>query len=255
MYRFRSQGITKDRKIYGNWQVQSPDGILMFRCDEKKAKWYLDRDLGELVDSNVVRLSFQPKGLGNHNKDFGLSEMVNRCVVCGCEEFLTRHHVVPYCYRRYFPLELKSHNFHDVLLLCVECHEKYERSADNLKLLIANEYNVPINGEIEDRRDDVRFGKIATTLLGDCSSIPKDRINELKTKLRSNYNIKRITNKKLIEISNIKSTILKRTHGEMVIEKITDIQGFVEMWREHFIRNMNCQYLPSNWSIKSKFDG
>jgi len=84
--------IPKDRKIYGNWQVQSPDGILMFRCDEKKANWYLNRNLGEVIKTSplIVKLKFKPRGLGNHNKSFGLSEMGNKCVTCGDEEYLTR---------------------------------------------------------------------------------------------------------------------------------------------------------------------
>lgn len=46
--------LVKDRKIYGNWQVQSPDGILMFRCESKKANWYLSRDLAESVSENII---------------------------------------------------------------------------------------------------------------------------------------------------------------------------------------------------------
>ena len=103
----------------------SPDGILMFRCDYKKANWYLKRNLGEVISQYPlkVKLKFKPRGLGNHNKSFGLTEMSNECVICGASEYLTRHHVVPYCYRRYFPTSIKSHNFHDVLSLCVKCHD------------------------------------------------------------------------------------------------------------------------------------
>ena len=36
---------------------------------------------------------------------------------------LTRHHVVPHCYRRNFPQELKAYCSHDVLPLCHSCHE------------------------------------------------------------------------------------------------------------------------------------
>ena len=86
--------ITKDKKIYGNCQVLSPEGILMFRCDQKKANWYLNRDLADPINNDplVIKLKFEPKGLGNHAKPFGLTEMVNKCVNCGSEEFLTKHH-------------------------------------------------------------------------------------------------------------------------------------------------------------------
>ena len=110
--------VKRDRKIYGNYKVFSPEGHLMFRCDLKKANWYLSRDLAHLFsdDPHTIQLKFQPKGLGNHNKVYGLTEMDNKCVVCGTNEFLTRHHVVPISYRRFFPVEIKSHNFHELFI-------------------------------------------------------------------------------------------------------------------------------------------
>jgi exonuclease 3'-5' domain-containing protein 2 len=252
VYSHKSSNIRRNRKIYGNWKVQSPDDILMFRCNEKKANWYLDRGLGELVDKSTVRLNFKPNGLGNHNKVFGLSEMVNRCIVCGTDEFLTRHHVVPYSYRRFFPLEMKSHKFHDILSVCANCHTEYEKHADVLKQTLAIKYDAPINGEFECNRDDFKYSRISSTLLGECSSIPKWRIGQLRDEVKSHYNIKRLTNNRLLRISNIKSIVIKKTHGQLVVEKLTDIKLFVEMWREHFIKSMDCKYLPINWSIKNE---
>ena len=251
---FNSYSVNKDRKIYGNCQVLSPDGILMFRCDEKKANWYLNRDLGEVVNSSplTVKLKFEPRGLGNHNKCFGLSEMGNRCVTCGDEEYLTRHHVVPYCYRRYFPLELKSHNFHDVLSLCSNCHDKYERKADELKEKLASIYNAPVGGEVESKVDIVKYTKMATTLLSDIPNIPKSRILFLRNEIKDFFKIKRLTKQRLKKISEIKSTIVRKTHGEIVISKIDDIQSFVEMWRKHFIDNNDCKHLPEKWNVKNK---
>lgn len=252
-----SYGVTKDRKIYGNCQVLSPEGILMFRCDQKKANWYLSRNLADITQESplIIKLKFKPRGLGNHNKEFGLTEMTNKCVTCGCEEYLTRHHVVPYCYRKYFPLKLKSHNFHDVLSLCVECHERYERSADKLKELIANEYNAPINGETIENKDLIKYSKMAMTLLKeDTTKIPKDRVNELKKSLREHFGLKKLTKSRLEEISEIKSTILAKTHGEIVMSQVSDIQSFVEMWRTHFVENNNCQYLPKDWSTKTRIE-
>lgn len=247
----KSYGVNKNRKIYGNYQVFSPDNILMFRCNQKKANWYLNRDLAEIINDNTIKLKFVPSGLGNHNKEFGLTTMINCCVCCGTEEYLTRHHVVPYCYRRFFPLELKSHNFHDVLSLCATCHEKYERSADKLKEALSIEYEAPINGIFE-KNQDIKYSKIAVTLLRNDKSIPKNKINYMKFQIRKYLGIKKVSKKQLIDLSNIKSIILNKTHGEIVMEKITDIQPFVEMWREHFINNNNCKYLPENWSIKNK---
>lgn len=40
-----------------------------------------------------------------------------------CAWALCRYRVVPSCYRRAMPVHLKSHRSHDVVLLCVTCHE------------------------------------------------------------------------------------------------------------------------------------
>ena len=129
-------------KIYGNCKVLSPDGLLMFRCQEKKINWYLKRDLAQIVnlDPLTIKLNFEPNGLGNHNKVYGLGEMDNLCVVCGNNIEITRHHVVPICYRRFFPIEKKSHNFHDVLSVCADCHENYEYYAFKFKLDLSVKY-------------------------------------------------------------------------------------------------------------------
>lgn len=250
----KSYGVSKNRKIYGNCQILSPEGILMFRCDEKRLNWYLKRNLAEVVSTNplTAKLKFKPKGLGNHNKPFGLTEMNNICVVCGTQNFLTRHHVVPACYRKNFPLKIKSHNFHDVLSVCVNCHESYERKADQLKKELSILYNAPINGELQTNSDLVKFSKIAYTLLSSqISNIPKSRVEFLKNKIKVKFGIKRLTKSSLFKISKLK-LVTSRTHGKMVMDKVEDIQQFVEIWREHFVDNNDCKFLPKNWNIKTK---
>lgn len=233
----------------------SPDDILMFRCDEKKINWYLKRGLAEIVNQNplTAKLKFNPRGLGNYSRTFGLTEMSNNCVVCGTTEFLTKHHVVPYCYRKHFPLELKSHNFHDVLSMCVNCHESYERKADNLKAELSETYSAPINGESVNNKATVRLSKMAVTLLKDNVYIPRSRILYLKSEIKKSLFIKRLTKRRLINISKTK-TFVSRTHGEIVMSKVKDIQKFIELWREHFISNNECKFLPKDWNIKTKID-
>lgn len=254
MSRLNSYNVKKDRKIYGNCQVQSPNGVLMFRCDQKKAYWYINRNLGDIIQKEplIVRLNFEPKGLGNHQKEFGLSEMLNKCVSCGGENFLTKHHIVPYCYRRYFPLEIKSHNFHDVMPLCTNCHDTYERKADELKSKLSIEYNAPLNG-VNDKRNYTKFSKIAKTLLSDdVYKIPNKRVKEIKSNVKDFFGIKRLSKKRLYSIASMRSTQPNKTHGLIVIENIKDIDSFIIMWRKHFIEEMNCLHLPKNWSTETK---
>lgn len=43
--------------------------------------------------------------------------------MCGQEGEYLRHSIVPHCYRQHFPPAMKSHLSHDVVLLCVGCHQ------------------------------------------------------------------------------------------------------------------------------------
>ena len=99
--------------IYGNCKILAPDGKLMCRCLEKRVNWYLNRHLAQIVDNDplTIQLNFKPSGNGSTHQDLKTIRE-NICVVCGDNNLshLTKHHTIPYEYRRYFPDELKSHN-------------------------------------------------------------------------------------------------------------------------------------------------
>jgi exonuclease 3'-5' domain-containing protein 2 len=249
--------VSKDRKIYGGCKVLHPDGHLMFRCGDKKLNWYLERGLGEMISENprTIKLTFEPKGTGYHKSKWGLSEMNNICVDCGTDEFLTRHHVIPYSYRKHFPVELKTHNFHDVLAMCITCHDEYERKADILKQEIADEYDVPVKGLNYFDRDGSKMKRLSHCLLNP-DGVPESRVKDLRGVICDHYGWKRITRNRLEDISTMEVRRNIKTHGEMVCAKIEDHQKFIEMWRNHFIENNSCEYLSENWSItyiKGKF--
>ena len=52
--------------------------------------------------------------------------------------------VVPACYRRHFPKHLKSHRSHDIVLLCIDCHQTAHKEAQHVKQQLSQEYNVPL---------------------------------------------------------------------------------------------------------------
>jgi len=224
----------------------------MFRSEDKRAQWYLKRNLAKIVSENVIQLLFEPKGHGHVGDYYYLNEKENRCVVCGSADELTKHHVVPRCYRRYFPETLKSHTSYDVLPLCIPCHEKYEESAFRLKQTIATEYGMPVGGSsqcVDEKLWKVR--KAAGALDRTSHTMPAARKEELLQLVRDYYCKQELTDEEIKVAAglNHKLKSIQVYHGEYVISKTDDLEGFVNRWRNHFVQTMNPQFLPDGWTL------
>lgn len=243
---------------YGNWKVCSPDNILMFRCDNRKANWYLNRDLAEIIDDTTLRLKFEPKGLGYHgNPKYNLAEKKNICVVCGVNHNLTKHHVVPKEFRKYFPIELKRFNSHDVLVTCVQCHKTYERHSDVFKLQLAEKYNTHIAGSHQGIPDKEllrakRFASFYLRQRENCLKHGMDQPYRLDAEKYLNKSILEATEEELIELVN-KAHIIRAENyipfGKVVVDSLTDMNEFCVEWRKHFLHHTQPKFLPEYWNI------
>ncbi|EFJ44334.1 hypothetical protein VOLCADRAFT_95512 [Volvox carteri f. nagariensis] len=133
--------------VYQNCRMLSHEGQLLCFCDSRKLRWYLNKGLAVQVceDPPTIQLLFEHQNtdqklgeqLGGHRAtgregvregeggtdDFYTQSKSNRCVGCGCSSHYLRYRVLPACYRRHMPSALKSHRSHDVVLLCIDCHE------------------------------------------------------------------------------------------------------------------------------------
>ena len=239
----------KPRNLYGNDIVTDPEGRPMFRCRRKKSDWYLKRGLAEVVSQTpyTIRLLFKPNGLGNYYDSFYIEEKDNKCCVCGDKRTLTRHHVIPRCYRRFFAVEEKSRASHDVVLVCEDCHTEYEKHSRVLSSEIAAELGVPWDQILS--RDFARFYSTrayARTLLDKSVTIPEDRQYELLEKIEAVH-----PNKTLEEVARVEidPEILARA-GQLIMQKVTDRQAFAERWRQHFVDTMHPLYMSKHWDIK-----
>lgn len=237
---------------YGNCLVLSPEGQLMFRTNQKKIDWYLARNLAIKVDDNpvTIQLNFIPNGNGHVGDPYHLQEMKNQCVVCGSEDRLTRHHIVPYCYRRFFPQELKQHKSYDVLALCFKCHMEYERVAGNLKLELEKKYNIPVFKEKPEHKELMHKQSVARAILGYRDRIPEERLKKLYKFIGDYLGKETVDDADLNELINRKVRIFRagNLNSKKVLECVGDIKSFMIWWREHFCSTMNPQYLPEHWS-------
>lgn len=90
-------------------------------------------------------LLFEPKGRPeDEGNDFYIQSKKNICVGCGEGNHYLRYRIIPSCYRMHFPEHLKSHRSHDIVLLCVDCHEIAHAAAEKYKKQIAKDFGIPL---------------------------------------------------------------------------------------------------------------
>lgn len=133
--------------VYHNCRIYASDGRLLCYCDRRKLEWYLSRNLAKLVDEDppAIMLLFEPKGRPeDEDNDFYIQSKRNMCVGCGERNHYLRYRIIPSCYRVHFPEHLKSHRSHDIVLLCVDCHEVAHAAAEKYKRQVAAEFGVPL---------------------------------------------------------------------------------------------------------------
>jgi len=263
-----------------NWKVHHPSGRHMFTCGEKKALWYLERNLAKKVGKRKIMLTFSPKGNGfEDNEEFGRSCREVKCVVSGADDGLQRHHIVPYCYRSYFPEIYKSKNHHDVVLIHHERHSEYELKANVFKDKIAqlygvrtiDEYNVDYTRRLRDVGKPYAiimntihslfktYGKIShegvmekLQRISELTEIPMEVVVKYSyVQLYKLYILLKVQYEK--DIYEFKEEYRKLyDHGYHVVNKLDTeekIEEFVKLWRNHFIETMQPQFMPVGWSV------
>ncbi len=251
--------MSRKRPIYGNCKVLSPDGELMFRCAQKRIDWYVTRDLAELVhdDPPTAQLTFQPNGPGMIGQPFYLEQKENICVVCGSDANLTRHHCVPYKYRKYFPSHLKKCSSHDICPLCMTCHHNYEREADKLKVRLGEQYNCPVNVPRDIDHLLLKTLGAVKALIRHRDKMPPQRIAQLEDRVADHLGHKP-TQDDLDSLSNLpRNTAFLdigkyKPPGQALVEQLktdTDILDFMKIWRQHFISITQPKFLSKSWDV------
>lgn len=223
--------------------------------------WYLNKGLADKIGENppTIKLKFQPAGEGDSTDPYMLADKANRCVVCGVEADLTRHHVVPYCYRIHFPDDLKSHSSYDVLPLCIECHEGYEVHARDFRKQILNELKIAEHGDVSGVKIDlsaVRAIKAANALLRHNNKIPEDKTGLLRDRIRTFLNKTELTDEDINATAKLEWKVVPENHtcaSKKIVESQSDLDSFARRWRCHFIAYMNPRYMPEYWDVNRKF--
>jgi hypothetical protein len=243
--------------LYGNYRVYDLDNQHIFNTGLKKVRWYLARNLAEIIqeDPLAIRLTFAVKGRGNSGDKYYLQERKNICVVCGTNANLTKHHIVPRMYRAHFDEELKNHTAFDVLPVCYTCHESYEVHATAFKKELLAELSIERNNNsgkvIDTERKKVCVA--ASALLRFNEAIPEERRNKLIGVVRAYYGQDEITNADLEEAATIKYNLARPDHtpeGQLVVEALNgDFESFIKRWRRHFLIHTEAKHMPEYWDV------
>jgi hypothetical protein len=118
-------------KQFDTYVVNATSGKPLFRCNEKRALWYLNKgyvtqagDHQLQFNNDVTEQKLQQIYKGNFS-DFFMAVKNDKCNCCGKKGRLSRHHIIPQCYKKKIPLEWRK-RISNVLFICIECHKSYD---------------------------------------------------------------------------------------------------------------------------------
>ncbi|XP_048394161.1 exonuclease 3'-5' domain-containing protein 2 isoform X2 [Stegostoma tigrinum] len=174
--------------------------------------------------------------------------------------YSARKNIVPHEYRRHFPVQMKDHNSHDVLLLCTACHAASNYYDNVLKQQLAVEFNAPIGCEesvrlLEDpARRQVRS---AARVLLHAEGLPEARRKELQDVLKAFYGVQTLTTEILEEGASLGTRVLNESyvpHGLKVTQScavggLRALMSLEKRWRQHFLDYMRPRHLPPLWCV------
>lgn len=245
-------------KIFDNCLIEAPDGVALSRCGIKKAQWYLDRNLAHLVNKEpyTIRLNFEPSGRNGINDPLLMMGKPNICVVCGTDEDLTKHHIVPYSFNKYMPLEYKVDIIRDIFPLCRPCHHRYEQISNKKRIEIAIHLlgKERVKEVFDSHYEHRHVGGAANALLKHGKNIPVHRQQYLKGILQEATGQQEFTEEDLDRIAWEHNTDRWENVSKEIVARLTDLDAFTQEWREHFMATMKPRYMPEEWSADRKMD-
>lgn len=236
------------QNLLGNFTAYDPNGDFLFNCDSKKARWYVKRNLATWTNEEQThfKLNFTPKGNGNRELGKYFTEYIkNQCVICGCDSKLTKHHVVPSCYKKHFPEKCKSNDHFDVLLICTECHEKIERAYDDRKKLIHKQHKGSLEhqyNQYKELNSYIRTAQKHEEYLDETRKlIMVEKANKINPEIDSFI---KLLNTDLVDVGgSLDNEICER----VVKDAQDDLKGFIVEWRELFLGHGQPAFLPNGW--------
>ena len=239
---------TKNAK-YDNCKIYSQDDKFLGFCDLKNYEWYIKKNLVTIIDDKSIKLNFEPKinGKDGQFEEYCKVEMKTECVVCGNKQLLNKFHVIPLEFRKFFPMHMKSHASHDVVLVCKYCHNELNCIYGEYREFLLFKYKLEINPKLL---------KLKTCVNQQLKLLQKG-VNHYNKKMLQNEEVineylgHQYTNEDLEKLkdiciyNNLDNNI---TIGEYIVNQNKDnLEEFAEGWRKIFVEHMKPKFLPLCW--------
>lgn len=267
--------------LYGGCQLLSPNGLHLANVSEAKARWYIAQGLGEEMENHspdyplVVRLTFEPKGVGHAGDDYYLQKMENICVGCKNEKDLVRFSIVPHVFRSQLPNRFKEHSSHDIVLVCHACFMAASAASQEHRRHLFGQFGlveVGCQGENGPWRVDMHKVRVRGAAAALRQPLLPPRVRAIKEGIVRQF-LGREEGSLLSEedIDTVSSMITRHPVEGYVPPEVQcanflgvtgcpdsghDASGleqrcfdFVVGWRQSFLRSVNPQFLPAGWDV------
>ncbi len=154
------------------------------------------------------------------------------------------------------PIQYKSRSNYDILPVCSDCHETYERQADLVKRDLENDVlsktSISCDKEEIKRIKSVmasrRFLEQYDEYPDFYKNVPIEKVMEHEVNAAQEINENLLKN----------SVMNKRYWVEKLMESIVHDEKrlfeFVKMWREHFVNTMKPSFLPDLWVVDMELE-
>ena len=247
--------------VYGNCKVYSSNGLLMFLCGFRKAKWYLKNYLAEVLEEEPlsIRLTFKTRGKGHFGQSFYLTQRPNYCVVCGMNEDLSRFHVVPKFYRKYLHPKFRKNYSHDVVPLCTKCFNKTRSLYLELIEKLAENYDAPLSVRHSSDEKLRLAQKSLSALVNYHERLPEVRVRLLQYFVEDYMKMK-IDEMPLVLMNDLLDVPVPKKvdynhHARILCSKLEEGgDWFVNMWRSYFLEFAKPIFMPDDWDKKHNLE-
>lgn len=257
--------LAMKKPMYDNIEMYSPDDTLLCTISDKKAAWYIRKNLAAWkVETKSIQLLFEPKGQpSSESNTYNQTHKKNVCVVCGDSKDFMRHYVVPYCYRTLLPDKYKTHMPHDIVILCPDCHlhsdqatqRRQKEMEESLRRYPGSDRpNIP-----DHALKSVRSA--ASALCQRRDQIPLDKVKAYENLIKQHFGLDEsawLSKELLEEATTMETSLPNPTYipgPYLVVSSLAydeaSIRNFILGWREHFIQTMQPRFLPTGWSVES----